>query len=141
MQHLGHAGRATEAKVNTGDVAPVRPALDAVSVYPAPALPIESVENVAEPAPAATAVVPASAPPPGFAPMATATELVAPMMVLPLLSVTSTLSAAPPVPTSVAPAVPLSGATRHASALAGPATTPKVLEAMLPRPVALALSW
>src|SRR5262245_26455730 len=54
-------------------VAAVRPALDAINVYPVPDLSIERLPNVATPATAATVEVPVSVPPPGFVPIAIVT--------------------------------------------------------------------
>src|SRR5690348_16983915 len=54
-------------------VAPERPDDAAVNVYPVPVLLMLSVLNVATPATAVTVVVPASAPPDGFVPIATVT--------------------------------------------------------------------
>ncbi|PYO75867.1 MAG: hypothetical protein DMD67_10210, partial [Gemmatimonadetes bacterium] len=67
--------------LNAVDVGSVRPLLDATSVYPVPALSIESPENVATPLTAATVAVPASVPPLGFAPIATVTFPVNPVAV------------------------------------------------------------
>ncbi len=58
---------AAGAMLNVALVAAVSPALVADSVYPAPALLIDSPENVATPATAPTVVVPDSVPPPGLA--------------------------------------------------------------------------
>src|SRR5439155_8972099 len=69
--------------LNAVDVGSVKPLLDATSVYPVPALSIESPENVATPLTAATVAVPASVPPLGFAPIATVTFPVNPVAVFP----------------------------------------------------------
>src|SRR2546427_340881 len=66
-----------------GDGSPVAAA---VGVYPVPALSTLRSPNVATPATAATVFVPVSAPPPGFAPMATATFPVKPVATRPAAS-------------------------------------------------------
>src|SRR5262245_15992571 len=58
---------------NAALVAPVRPADDAASVYPAPTLSIDRLANVATPPTAARVRVPDSVPPPGLFPSATVT--------------------------------------------------------------------
>src|SRR5206468_1597655 len=60
-------------------VVPVSPFALAVRVYPVPALLILNVENGATPLTAFTLVVPASVPPPGFAPIATVINPVKPV--------------------------------------------------------------
>src|SRR5437762_3533772 len=54
--------------VNADEVAPVSPAEAAVRVYPATALSMDRLENVATPFTAATVVAPESVPPPGLVP-------------------------------------------------------------------------
>src|SRR5439155_27212928 len=71
----------------------VRPLLDATSVYPVPALSIESPENVATPLTAATVAVPDSVPPPGLAPIATVMLPVNPVAVFPCPSWADTCTA------------------------------------------------
>src|SRR5512134_664758 len=69
---------------NAALVAPVSPVAAAVSVYPVPASSMSSAAKVATPAAAATLVVPSSAPlPGGLVPMASVTEPVKPVAVLP----------------------------------------------------------
>src|SRR5438874_11427239 len=74
------------------------------------------VENVATPLAAATVVVPAKAPPPGFVPIAAVTLPLNPVAVLPCASWTVTCTAG----VIVAPAVVLVGCTVKMSCLAGP---------------------
>src|SRR2546425_3442165 len=74
------------------------------------------VENVATPLAAATVVVPARAPPPGFVPIAAVTLPLNPVAVLPCASWTVTCTAG----VIVAPAVVLVGCTVNTSWLAGP---------------------
>ncbi len=64
---------APTATLKGTDVAVVRPARVALSVYPVPTLSIESPAKVATPATALTVVTPESVPPAGFVPMATET--------------------------------------------------------------------
>src|SRR5438445_13507868 len=75
------------------------------------------VENVATPLAAATVVVPARAPPPGFVPIAAVTLPLNPVAVLPCASWTVTCTAG----VIAAPAVVLVGWTVNPSWLAGPA--------------------
>src|SRR5439155_18803145 len=79
--------------LNAVDVGSVRPLLDATSVYPVPALSIESPENVATPLTAATVAVPDSVPPPGLAPIATVMLPVNPVAVFPCPSWADTCTA------------------------------------------------
>src|SRR5438034_11587283 len=74
------------------------------------------VENVATPLAAATVVVPAKAPPPGFVPIAAVTLPLNPVAVFPCASWTVTCTAG----VIVAPAVVLVGCTVNTSWLAGP---------------------
>src|SRR5436190_23588230 len=74
------------------------------------------VENVATPLAAATVVVPARAPPPGFVPIAAVTLPLNPVAVLPCASWTVTCTAG----VIAAPAVVLVGCTVNPSCLAGP---------------------
>src|SRR5205809_516416 len=74
-------------------VALVGPEADAVSVYPVPALLMLSLANVATPLAAATVVVPASVPLPGFAPMASVTLPLNPVAVFPWASCATTWTA------------------------------------------------
>ena len=68
--------------------------LEAVRVYPVPALLMESPENVATPAATVTAAPPVSVPPPGLVPMARPTVVVlSPVSTLPLASSTATVTA------------------------------------------------
>src|SRR5438034_1245776 len=71
-------------------VALVGPEADAVSVYPVPALLMLRFANVATPLAAATVVVPASVPLPGFAPRAMVTLPLNPVAVLPWASCATT---------------------------------------------------
>src|SRR5437763_14215420 len=74
------------------------------------------VENVATPATAATVVVPARAPPPGFVPIAAVTLPLNPVAVLPCASWTVTCTAG----VIVAPAAVLLGCTLNTSCVAAP---------------------
>src|SRR6185295_3925153 len=76
--------------VNAVELAPVSAPDAAVSVYPAPDLLMERLENVATPLTAATVVVPDSVPPPGLVPIATVMLAVEPVTVLPNVSSTAT---------------------------------------------------
>lgn len=69
--------------VNVALMAAVGPVAVAFRVYPLPLLSMLSVENTATPLTAATVVVPASVPPAGFVPIATATSPVKVVTVLP----------------------------------------------------------
>src|SRR5919201_2267674 len=64
-------------------MAPVRPVLEAVSVYPVPALSMESALKVATPFTALTVRVPLNVPPPGFAPITRVIEAALLVTVLP----------------------------------------------------------
>src|SRR6266699_2321208 len=94
------------AMVNAGDVPPSVP-LDAVSVYPVPALSMLKVENVATPPTAATGPPPVSVPPPGFVPIARVTFPVNVVAVCPSASCAVTFTAG----VIAAPAVVLLGGT------------------------------
>src|SRR5881397_3486438 len=98
------------AMSNAGDVPPSVP-LDAVSVYPAPALSMLKVENVATPPTAATGPPPVSVPPPGFVPIARVTLPVNVVAVCPLASCAVTFTAG----VIAAPAVVLLGGTVNTS--------------------------
>src|SRR6267143_3215526 len=87
--------------LNAPLVAPVSPAAVTASVYPVPGLSMLSVAKFATPATAATVAVPASVPPPGLVPIATATVPVNPLAVLPCASRAVTCTAG----VIVAPAV------------------------------------
>ncbi len=89
-----------------------------------------NVENVATPETAATVVVPVSVPPPGFAPVATATSPLNPVAVFPCASRAVTCTAG----AIVAPAVVFVGCTVKASWLAEPGV---MLKAVLVAPVRL----
>src|SRR5712691_2620627 len=67
-------------------VAPVRPALEAVSVYPLPAVLIDRLLNVATPLTALEVVMPPRVAPLGLVPMAMVMEAVLLVTVLPRLS-------------------------------------------------------
>src|SRR5438876_1112833 len=69
--------------VNAELDAPVRAPDAAVRVYPAPALSMDRLENVATPLTAATVVVPESVPPPGLVPIAAVMLAVELVTVLP----------------------------------------------------------
>ena len=71
-------------------VALVRPGLDALNVYPLPALSIDMLLNVATPLTAFTAPVPLSVPPPGFVAIARVIGAVLLVTGLPPASVTVT---------------------------------------------------
>src|SRR5437016_12345644 len=92
------------------------------------------VENVATPATAATVVVPARAPPPGFVPIAAVTLPLNPVAVLPCASWTVTCTAG----VIVAPAVVLVGCTVNTSWLAAPGGRVNVADVAPARPAALA---
>src|SRR5436309_3164164 len=72
--------------LNAALVPPLTPEAPAVSVYPMPVLLMLNPENVAMPPAAATLDVPERAPPPGFAPIATVTEPLNAVAVLPCAS-------------------------------------------------------
>ena len=74
-------------------VAPVRPALEATSVYPTPTLLMLRSLKVATPATALTGVVPVNVPPTGLVPIAIPMEAVEVVTVLPAISWTVTLTA------------------------------------------------
>src|SRR5947199_3787616 len=74
-------------------VAPVGPEAEAVSVYPVPALLMLRFANVATPLAAATVVVPASVPLPGFAPRAMVTLPLNPVAAVPWASCATTWTA------------------------------------------------
>src|SRR5712691_1548426 len=71
-------------------VTPVSPVLEAVSVYPVPAVLIDRLLNVATPLIAVVPTVPPRAPPPGLVPMPRLIEAVLLVTVLPRLSWTIT---------------------------------------------------
>src|SRR5207249_7487029 len=93
------------------------PLAAAVRVYPLALLLTLRSENVATPATAATLVVPASVPLPGFAPSATVTVPVQPVAVFPCASCAATCTAG----VIAAPAVALLGCTVNTSCPALPA--------------------
>src|SRR5437773_918182 len=78
---------------NSTLVALLSPVAAAVSVYPVPALLMLRFANVATPLAAATVVVPASVPLPGFAPRAMVTLPLNPVAVLPWASCATTWTA------------------------------------------------
>jgi len=94
------------AMSNAGDVPPSVP-LEAVSVYPVPALSMLKVENVATPPTAATGPRPVSVPPPGFVSIARVTFPVNVVAVCPSASCAVTFTAG----VIAAPAVVLLGGT------------------------------
>src|SRR2546428_13553492 len=94
------------------------------------------LENVATPPTAATGAPPTSDPPPGFAPRATATLLLAAATRLPLASSISTWTAGE----MGAPPVVLAGSTTNASFAGGPTVVLKRLEGAFDSPVAEAMS-
>src|SRR5207253_1599001 len=122
--------------LNAVDVGSVRPPLDATSVYPVPALLIESPENVATPLTAATVAVPDSLPPPGLAPIATVMLPVNPVAVLPCPSSAVTWTAG----VNTAPDVALDGCAVNTSCAAAPAVMLKAALGLPVRPLALAAS-
>ena len=71
-------------------VIPVKPALDAASVYPVAAESILRFENVATPDDALEVAVPPSDPPPGLLAIATIMEAAEEVTTLPLASCTAT---------------------------------------------------
>ncbi len=81
---------AVETMLKLELVAPERPELEAVRVYPVPALLIESPEKVATPLTALTVAVPESVPEPGFVPIARVMEAVEDVTVFPWASCTVT---------------------------------------------------
>ncbi len=83
MKFLTICGGRAAATLNGSLVVPTSPGLDAVSVYPIPALLMESPLNTATPLAALTVVVPESVPPPGLDPIAMLTAFVAVVAVLP----------------------------------------------------------
>src|SRR5438552_3782434 len=95
---------------------PPTPEAPAVSVYPVPVLLMLNPENVAMPPAAATLDVPERAPPPGFAPIATATEPLNAVAVLPCASCAVTWTAG----VIVAPATVVVGWTVKTSWFAAP---------------------
>jgi hypothetical protein len=106
-------------------VAPVSVPLDAVSVYPVPALLIDRPENVATPLTAATVVLPDSVPLPGFAPIATVTLAVL-VVRLPNWSRICTVGAGE----IAAPAIALVGCCPNANLLAAAALIDSVCDAL-----------
>src|SRR5438034_1025399 len=103
--------------LNAALVPPPIPAAPAVSVYPVPVLLMLNPENVAMPPAAATLDVPERAPPPGIAPIATATEPLNAVAVLPCASCAVTCTAG----VIGAPAVTLVGCTVNTSLFAAAA--------------------
>ena len=93
------------AMLNAALVALIRGTEDATSVYPLPPLLIDRPGKLATPFTGFTVVVPDSVPPPGFAPIATVTALVALVTVLPEASWTATAGAI------ASPAIALPGCT------------------------------
>src|SRR5688572_31691896 len=79
--------------LNADEVAPVRAAEVALSVYPVPVLSMERLEKMATPATADTVVVPDSVPPPGLVPTPTVMLAVELVTVLPNASCTVTRTA------------------------------------------------
>src|SRR5947199_133017 len=110
-------------------VALVGPEADAVSVYPVPALLMLRFANVATPLDAATVVVPASVPLPGFAPRAMVTVPLDPVAALPWTS--------SPAPGT---AVVLTGCTVNTRRSAAAAPTSNAALVPLATPVAAAVS-
>ena len=111
------------------EVAPVSDPEVAESVYPVPALSIESPEKVATPLTAFTVAVPLKVPDPAFVPMARVTELLAEVTVFPCASWMVTTG----VPIEL-PAVPPVGWVENTRFVAAPAemVTLPVLETSLP---------
>lgn len=72
-------------------VAPFRPEVDAVSVYPFPALLMLKPVNVATPLPNAPDAVPESVPPPGLVPMASAAVPLKAVTTVPVESTAATV--------------------------------------------------
>src|SRR5437016_799358 len=99
--------------------APAGPVALAASEYPVPTLSILRLANVATPLTAATLVVPASVPPPGFPAIASATLPVNGVAMLPCASCAVTWTAG----ATTAPAVVLPGCTANARWVAPPAET------------------
>src|SRR6266571_2275165 len=109
--------------LNAALVPPPIPAAPAVRVYPVPVLLMLNPENVAMPPAAATLDVPERAPPPGFAPIATVTEPLNAVAVLPCASCAVTWTAG----VIVAPATVVVGWTVKTSWLAAPGVTLKTV--------------
>src|SRR6185295_12602276 len=105
--------------VNAVELAPVSAPDAAVSVYPAPVLSMERLENVATPLTAATVVVPESAPPPGLVPIATVMLAVELVTVLLNASCTVTCTAG----AIATPAIALDGWTVNATLAAAAGLT------------------
>src|SRR3954470_15828683 len=91
--------------LKAAEVAPVREAEVALSVYPVPVLSMDRLEKVATPLAAATVAVPESVPPPGLLPMATVMLAVELGTRLPNASCTATCTAG----LIAAPAIALDG--------------------------------
>src|SRR2546429_6741504 len=115
---------------------PPTPEEPAVSVYPVPVLLMLNRENVAMPPAAATLDVPERAPPPGFMPIATVTEPLNAVAVLPCASCAVTWTAG----VIVAPATVVVGWTVKTSRLATPGVTLKTVLLPVVSPVATAVS-
>src|SRR3989449_7419428 len=103
--------------LNGALVAPARRVAVTVCVEPTPALLMLNPGNVATPPAAATAVVPESVPPPGFAPIASVTVAVNVVAVFPCASCAVTWTAG----VIGAPAVALDGCTETTRRVAVPA--------------------
>lgn len=122
--------------LNVELVAPVRPAEDADSVYPVPTLSIERLEKVATPLTALTVAVPDSVPPDGFVPIASDTEAVEVVTVLPAASLIATVTAG----LMDAPATTLVGCWTNATFVGAPAVMLKAELVAPVRPVDAAVS-
>ncbi len=128
---------AVEGTMSNGAlVAPVRPVAPADNVYPVPALSMPSEEKVATPPIAASVVVPDSAPPAGFVPIATVTLLWKPVAVLPRASHAVTRTAGAMVPFAAA----VLGCTVNTRWVADPDVMVKAALVAPDKPVAVAAS-
>src|SRR5207247_139106 len=114
----------------------VSPAAPAVKVYALPTLLMLNPGNIATPLTAATVVVPARVPPPGFAPIATVTLPLNAVATFPCASSAVTRTAG----VITAPAVASPGWTVKASAIAGPGVMLNPALATGVSPVAAAVS-
>src|SRR5437762_2624429 len=126
---------AVEGTMSNGAlVAPVRPVAPADNVYPVPALSMPSEEKVATPPIAASVVVPDSAPPAGFVPIATVTLLLNPGTLLLMASSAATSTGG----ATCAPAVAVVGCIVKASCVAAPGLMSNGALVAPPSPVAVA---
>src|SRR5712691_3360104 len=116
-------------------VAPVKPLLAAVNVYPVPVLLIDRSLNVATPLEADAVVVPLNVPEPGFVPIATVIDADEPVTTFPLASSTDTCSAG----LIDVPATALEGCMVNANFVAAPDVMLNVLLVAPVKPVLAAV--